>query len=54
MSRGNAWMCLAGGVVLFVIGVKRLWQQGDFVLLILSVLIGAFSISALVKHRSPK
>ncbi len=54
MNRNTAWMCLGGGVILFVLGVQRLWQQGDWALLILSVLIGAFSISALMKHKTRK
>ncbi|MGQ9485199.1 MAG: hypothetical protein ACUVSA_09570 [Desulfosoma sp.] len=51
MSRSTAWMCLGGGVILFGLGAQRVWHHGDWALLILSVLIGAFSISALMKHK---
>ncbi len=52
MTRNTAWMCLGGGVIVFGIGVQRLWQHGDWALLIIGVLIGAFSISALMKHKN--
>jgi hypothetical protein len=52
MTRSTAWMCLGGGVILFGIGVQRLWHHGDWALLILSILIGAFSISALIKLKN--
>jgi hypothetical protein len=51
MSRSNQWICLGGGIFLFLLGVKRLFQEGDWVILILSVLILAFSTSSIVKGR---
>jgi hypothetical protein len=51
MSRSNQWICLAGGIFLFLLGVKRLFQEGDWVIVILGVLILAFSTSSIVKGR---
>ncbi|SMC27807.1 hypothetical protein SAMN02746041_03083 [Desulfacinum hydrothermale DSM 13146] len=52
MTKNTAIMCLAGGVFLFILGAVRLWKQGDWVLIILSALIMAFSTSSLLKNRN--
>ena len=51
MSRSNQWICLAGGIFLFLLGVKRLFQEGDWVIVILGVLILAFITSSIIKGR---
>jgi hypothetical protein len=51
MSRSNQWICLAGGIFLFLLGVKRLLQEGEWVIVILGVLILAFSTSSIIKGR---
>jgi hypothetical protein len=51
MSRKFQWIYLLGGGLLLPFGVKRLYQEGDWVLLILSVLIIAFTLSAMSKDR---
>ncbi|SHE28317.1 hypothetical protein SAMN02745206_00007 [Desulfacinum infernum DSM 9756] len=52
MTKNTAIMCLGGGVFLFILGAVRLWNQGDWVLLILSILIIAFSTSSLLKIKN--
>jgi hypothetical protein len=54
MSRSNQWVCLAGGVFLFLLGLKRLFQEGDWVIAILSVIILAFSTSSIIKSRQKR
>jgi hypothetical protein len=48
------WACLVGGVLLAIQGVRYVVQKGDWVLLILAVLILAFSVSSIVKNRHQK
>ena len=54
MNQTMRWACLAAGVLLAVQGVRRLVQEGDWALLIMAVLILAFSASNLIKHRKDK
>jgi hypothetical protein len=54
MNQTMRWACLAAGVLLGVQGVRRLIQEGDWALLILAVLILAFSASFIIKHRRNK
>jgi hypothetical protein len=54
MSRSNQWVCLAGGVFLLLLGLKRLFQEGDWVIAILSVMILAFSTSSIIKSRQKR
>ena len=51
MTKKTAYLCLGGGVFLFILGISRVWTQGDWVLLILSLLIVAFSTSSILKNR---
>jgi hypothetical protein len=51
MNQTMRWACLAAGVLLAIQGVRRLLQEGDWVLLILAMLILAFSASNLIKNR---
>jgi|LZQN01.1.fsa_nt_gb hypothetical protein len=52
MTKNTAILCLGGGIFLFILGAVRLWNQGDWVLLILSLLIMAFSTSSLLKSKN--
>jgi hypothetical protein len=51
MSRSNKWICLGGGIFLLLLGIKRMVQEGDWIPLILAVLIIGFSVSSIVKDR---
>jgi hypothetical protein len=48
------WACLVGGVLLGIQGIRYVLQKGDWVLLILAVLILAFSTSSIIKNRRPR
>lgn len=50
MDRSTQWLCMIGGVSLFVYGVARLAAAGEWTLLIISALIIAFTASSM--HRS--
>jgi hypothetical protein len=52
MSRKFLWISLLGGGLLVPFGIKKLYQDGDWGLLILSVLIIAFSTSGMAKKSS--
>lgn len=52
MGSKARWVYLVAGVFLFVLGVRTLYQQGDWTLLILSVLIIAFTVSGILKNKS--
>ncbi len=54
MSQTTGWACLIGGVLLGIQGVRRVIQEGDWVLLILAMLILAFSASSIIKGRQNK
>jgi len=54
MDRKTLWVSLLGGCFLLILGIKRLLQEGDWVLFILGVLIIAFSSSSLLKNRPKK
>jgi len=51
MNQTMRWACLAGGVLLAIQGVRRVILEGDWILLILAILILAFSASSIVKNR---
>jgi hypothetical protein len=51
MSRSNQFISLAGGVLVFFLGVRRVIQEGDWVLVTLGVLILAFSVSSIMRSR---
>jgi len=51
MNQTMRWACLAGGVLLGIQGVRRVLLEGDWILLILAILILAFSASSIVKNR---
>jgi uncharacterized membrane protein HdeD (DUF308 family) len=51
MSRRSQWLSLFGGCVVLVLGIMELYQQGKWVLVILGLLIIAFTISNVVKNR---
>ncbi len=50
MDRSTQWLCMIGGVSLFVYGIARLVVAGEWTLLIISSLIIAFTASSM--HRS--
>lgn len=54
MSRRTQWFSLAGGVVLTILGFKKLYDEGDWVLLILGFLIVAFTVSNIIRSRHDK
>ncbi len=45
------WFGLVAGCLLLVAGVRSLYVSGDWVLIVLSMLIVGFSISAIAKKR---
>jgi hypothetical protein len=54
MNQIMRWACLAAGILLAIQGVRRVGQDGDPVLLILAVLILAFSTSNIIRNRQSK
>ena len=54
MDRKTLWISLLGGCFLVVLGIMRLYQQGDWVLFIIGTLIIAFTASGLAKYRDRK
>ena len=54
MNQTMRWACLVGGVLLAIQGVNYILKKGDWVLLILAILIIAFSTTSIVKNRQPK
>jgi hypothetical protein len=51
MSRGMQWMSLLGGSFLSLFGLMKLYQEADWVLLVLGLLIVGFTISNMTKSR---
>lgn len=51
MNRSTQWLCLIGGVSLFVYGILRLVAAGEWTLLILSSLILAFTASSMMRSK---
>jgi len=54
MDRMTRWISLLGGCFLLVIGMKRLYREGDWVLAIIGAFIIAFSVLSMVKNRQSK
>ena len=54
MSRSTQWLSLVAGGLLFVYGIIKLVQAGELTLLILSVLIIAFTVSNMLRSREKK
>jgi hypothetical protein len=51
MTRGMQWMCLFGGSFVILYGVVKLFQEADWVLLVLGLLIVGFTISNMAKSK---
>lgn len=51
MDRKTRVLSLAAGCFLLIYGMKKLYEEGDWVIVILSVLIIAFTISNMVRNR---
>ncbi len=51
MDRKTQWLSLIAGIMLFLYSIKRLVQGGEWVLLIISILILAFTISSMLRSR---
>jgi hypothetical protein len=51
MSRRMQWLSLFGGSALTLFGVMKLYQEADWVLLVLGLLIVGFTISNMTKNR---
>ena len=51
MSRTTQWLSLCGGVVVLLFGMKKLYEEADGVLLILGLLIVAFTVSNMIRRR---
>jgi hypothetical protein len=51
MSPSTQWLSLSGGVVVILLGFKELYNQGEWILLILGLLIVAFTISSMIRSR---
>jgi len=54
MDRKTLWLSFLGGCFLLVLGVKKLYGQGDWVLFIIGTLIIAVSASSLLRGRQDK
>jgi hypothetical protein len=51
MSPGTQKLSLIGGVVVVLFGLLELYNQGKWILLILGLLIVAFTISSMLRSR---
>lgn len=54
MDQKTRWVCLAAGCGITLLGVKKLYEEGDWVLAILGTLIVAFTASGIMKGREKK
>jgi uncharacterized membrane protein HdeD (DUF308 family) len=51
MSRRTQWLSLLAGCLLIFLGLIKLYQESDYVLMILGLLIVAFTISSMTRSR---
>jgi hypothetical protein len=51
MTRRTQWLSLSGGGVVVVIGLIELFSEGKGILLILGLLIVAFTLSNMMRNR---
>lgn len=49
MTRGTQLLCLLGGGVVVLLGGMKLYQEGEWILLILGLLILAFTCSNIAR-----
>ncbi len=54
MSRGTQLLSLLGGCVVVVVGGMRCYQEGEWTLLILGILIVAFTLSSISRTSQGK
>ncbi|HOV86002.1 MAG TPA: hypothetical protein PLM79_06540 [Syntrophobacteraceae bacterium] len=54
MDRWVYWLSLVGGVLLFLHGIGKLYREGDWTLLVITLLIVGFSLSGLLKGSGGK
>ncbi|GLI35948.1 hypothetical protein [Desulforhabdus amnigena] len=54
MNPTTRWASLAAGCILLLYGMKMLYQKGDWVLVVISALIVAFSALGIIKERNKK
>ena len=53
MTRGTQLVCLLGGGVVVLLGGMKLYQEGEWILLILGLLIVAFTLSNIARSSQP-
>lgn len=51
MDRSTQWLSLIGGTSLLVYGVARLLASGEWTLMIISLLIIAFTVSSMLRSK---
>jgi len=51
MDRKTQWLSLVAGFLLFLYGLKKLYQEGDWGLFVISALIMAFTVSMMLRAR---
>lgn len=54
MSRGTQLLSMLGGIAVVVLGGMRLYQEGEWMLLILGILIIAFTLSSISRTSQGK
>lgn len=54
MDQKTRWVCLAAGCGIVLLGIRKLYLEGDWVLAILGTLIVAFSAVGIMKSRQKK
>jgi len=54
MSTNVQWLCLIGGFLLFLIGIRNLYREHDAVVLVISVLIVGFTLAKIYKTKRQK
>jgi hypothetical protein len=53
MTRGTQVLSLLGGGAVLLLGGMKLYQEGEWILLILGLLIVAFTLSNIVRSSQP-
>jgi len=51
MDRKTQWVSLVAGCLLLVYGMKKLYQEGDWVIVIIGLLIMAFTVSSMLRGK---
>lgn len=51
MDRKTQWLSLVAGCLLLLYGMKKLYQEGDWVIAIIGFFIMAFTVSSMLRAK---